>query len=195
MAGERYIIATTDNPMQIAVRNILNPVGFLFLITCTDVDSLQRQIRGCSPDFVVLDACFGMKDIKQIVETLDEDMACACVLLGDNKDRKVLDLLDSSSSLFVCPKPLSRELMVYSVEMALVNFKRISILNKKLKEISSNFETRKVVERAKGILMEREKISENDAYSKMRKKSMDSRMSLRAVAQEIILGNDGIYDT
>ena len=186
MAGERYIIATTDNPIQIAIRNILNPVGFLYLTTCSDSVSLLRQIRGYSPDFVILDACFSMMDVKAIIETLDEDMECACVLLVENKDRKVLDLLGSSSSLFVCPKPPSRELMVYSIEMALVNLKRIALLRKKLKELSSNFETRKVVERAKGVLMAREKLSENDAYAKMRKKSMDSRMSLRAVAEEIV---------
>jgi response regulator NasT len=186
MAGERYIIATTDNQLQITVRNILNPVGFLYLVTCNDAVNLMRQIRGSSPDFIILDTCFNMKDIKQVVETLDQDMTCACVLLGDSKERKVLDLIDCSSSLFVCPKTPSRELLTYSVELAIVNFKRICKLTKKLNEISSNFDTRKILERAKGILMQRDKISEDDAHSYIRKRSMDSRMSIRAVAEEII---------
>ena len=55
-----------------------------------------------------------------------------------------------------------------------------------LKEMTENYESRKVVERAKWILMERNNLNENEAYDRMRKKSMDSRMSMRSIAEAII---------
>jgi response regulator NasT len=67
-----------------------------------------------------------------------------------------------------------------------MNYRRVSDLNKKLKEMTENYETRKAVERAKWILMDREGISENEAYERMRKKSMSTRTPMKALADAII---------
>lgn len=190
MSGEKYIVASNDKPLQIAVRNILNPEGYFYLSTCDEIFSLMRQLASLEPHFVVIDNCFNTKDVKHTIEVIEEDMGCAIVLLGDNKETKICDILDSSKYLLTCPKPPTRELLIYSVDMAIVNHKRITLLNKKLNEVTSNFETRKYVELAKGILMQRESLLEDDAYIKIRKKSMDSRMSLKAIAKAIVEGQD-----
>jgi two-component system, response regulator PdtaR len=193
MAGEKYIVATTENPFQIAVRNILNPVGFIFLGNCNDSISLMRLIRSYHPDFIVVDLGMQIRELKKTIDTVDDEMLCACITVGDYKDIEVGSLLDNSNVLSFCPKPLNKDILVQIVEMAIMNFKRVFDLNKKLKEMTENYETRKVVERAKFILMERDGMSENEAYERMRKKSMDNRMTIKAISEAIIftyeLGN------
>lgn len=186
MAGEKYIVAASDNPSQIAVRNILNPAGYVFLGNCGDPLSLMRLIRTYHPDFAVIDAGLKMNDIRNTVETIDEEMLCACILIGEYKDEAILNIMDNSKIIMFCPRPVGREMLVHTVNMANINFKRILELNTKLREMTENYETRKSVERAKWILINRDGMSEKDAYDRLRKKSMDSRLPLKTVADAII---------
>lgn len=190
MAGEKYLVATTENPFHIAVRNVLNPCGYMFLGNCSDSISLMRLIRSYSPEFVVVDLGMQWRELKHTIETIDEEMLCFCILIGDYKDIEIANFLENSSVISFCNKPLNRDILVNTVEMADINYKRVSKLSKKLKEATENYETRKFVERAKSILMERDKISENEAYTRMRKKSMDSRVSMKDIAEAIIFTHE-----
>ncbi len=190
MAGEKYIVAAVENPLQITVRNILNPGGFIFLGNCSDAISLMRLIRSNHPDFIVVDSGLQPGELRNVLETVDDEMLCAAVMLGDRRDSSVASLLEKSKVISFCLKPLNREILLQTVEMANMNFKRIFELDRKLKDMTENYETRKSVERAKWILMERESLSEKDAYNRLRKKSMDSRMSMKAIADAIILAHE-----
>ncbi len=186
MASEKYIVATVDNPTQITVRNMLNPCGFMFLGNCNDSITLLRLVRSYNPDFIVTDLALQLRELRPTIETIDDEMLCACVAIGQYKDMEVLQLLEKSKVMAFCPKPLNKDILIQTVEMSLMNYKRVFDLNKKLKEMTENYETRKAVERAKWVLMNREGISEGEAYERMRKKSMDSRTSMKALADAII---------
>jgi response regulator NasT len=186
MAGEKYVVASAENPVQIAIRNILNPSGYVYLGNCNDSISLLRLIRSFHPDFIAVDAGMKLSDLRNTLETIDDEMLCACVIIGEYKDSGLLNLLENSRVIMLCPKPLNREMLIHTVEMANINFKRVSELNTRLKEMTENYETRKAVERAKWVLMQRDGLSEKEAYERMRKKSMDSRMSMKSIADAII---------
>jgi two-component system, response regulator PdtaR len=190
MAGEKYIVATTDNAMQITVRNILNPCGYIFLGNCSDSVSLMRLVRSYNPDFVVIDISIQIKDLRNTIETLDDEMLCACVAIGEYNNIEIMNLMEKSKVLLFCPKPLSREIFINTIEMANITYIRINELNRKLKEMTEHYETRKVVERAKWILIERDALSETEAYERMRKKSMDNRLSMKAIADAIIFTHE-----
>ena len=186
MAGEKYLVAAVENSMQILVRNILNPNGYAFLGNCSDAISLIRLIRSYQPDFIIVDMGLQYGDLRNTLETVDDEMLCACVVMGDYHDMAITSLLEKSKVISFCPKPLNKEIMLHTVEMANMNFKRVFELDRKLKEMTENYETRKAVERAKWILMNRDGLSEKDAYDRMRKKSMDNRMSMKSIAEAII---------
>ncbi len=189
MAGEKYIVATGENSVQISVRNILNPGGYIFIATCSDGLSLLKLIRMYSPDFVIVDFNMHIRDLRPAVETIDDDMMCALIVISDDRGLSLSGLLEKSKSLTYCPKPFSRELLIHTVEMALVNYRRISKMAKKLKDMQVNFETKRYVDEAKSILMKRDGIGENQAYERIRKKSMNIRRSMKEVAQAIISEN------
>lgn len=186
MAGEKYIVASSENPLQIQVRNILNPSGYSFLGNCNDAISMLRLVRSYHPDFVIVDIHMQPGELRNTLETIDDEMLCACVVLGEYRDSGVLALLEKSRVISFCPKPLNKEILLHTVEMANINFKRVFELNRKLVEMTENYETRKLVERAKWILMDRDGMTEKDAYERMRKKSMDNRMTMKAIAEAII---------
>lgn len=190
MAGEKYIVATAENPVQISVRNILNPNGYIFLSNCNDSISLMRLIRSYSPDFIVVDLNLQLSELRRTIETVEDEMLCACILIGDYKSLDITNLLEKSKILSFCPKPLNRDLLLHSVDMSIINYKRVFELDRKLKQMTENYETRKAVERAKWILVERDSINENEAYERMRKKSMDSRLSMKAIAEAIIFTHE-----
>jgi two-component system, response regulator PdtaR len=186
MAGEKYIVATAENSIQIGIRNMINPEGYEYLSNCNDSISLMRLIRSYHPDFVIVDTNMKLRELKNTIETIDEEMLCACIIIGEYKDIDIINLLEKSKVLSFCPKPVNKDLFIHIIEMTNMNYKRVYQLTNKLKEMTENYETRKVVERAKWILMERNNISENEAYDRMRKKSMDSRMSMKSIAEAII---------
>jgi response regulator NasT len=186
MAGEKYIVAAAENPMQIMVRNILNPSGFTYLGNCGDAVSLMRLVRSFHPDFIIADLNLQHGDVRNTIETVDDEMLCAIVLLDDQRDNGVYSMVEKSNAISFCPKPLSREVLLHTVELANINYKRVFGLDKKLKEMTENYESRKQVERAKWILMERDGMSESEAYDRIRKKSMDNRMTMRTIAEAII---------
>ncbi len=186
MAGEKYIIATAGSGLQIAVRNILNPVGYVFLGKCSDSASLLRAIRSLQPEFIVVDLSSQIKEIERVIHTVDEEMLCACIIIGEPSDYGPDSLLENSKVLSFCEKSLKKEILTQVISMALISYKRVFELNRKLSEMTENFETRKLVERAKAMLMEREGLSENVAYDKMRKKSMNNRISMKSMAMTII---------
>jgi response regulator NasT len=192
MAGEKYVVATSENPVQISVRNILNPLGYCFLGNCSDSISLLRLVRSHSPDFAIVDVNMGIREMRGTLETLDEEMLCACIMIGNYSDMGLVTLLEKSKVIAFCPKPLNKELILHTIEMANINYKRVYGLNKKLREMTENYETRKVVEKAKWILMSRNGIDENEAYERMRKKSMDSRMPMKSIAEAIIFTSEAI---
>lgn len=190
MAGEKYIVAASENPVQISVRNILNPGGYNFLGNCGDAVSLIRLVRSYHPDFIVVDMGAQLAEYKKILDTIDDEMLCACIILGDYNSASIEGLIEKSNVISVCPKPPNRDILIHTVEMAIISYKRVFELEKKLKEMTENYETRKAVERAKWILMDREGLSEKDAYERLRKKSMDNRMSMKSIAEAIIFTYD-----
>jgi two-component system, response regulator PdtaR len=190
MAGEKYVVATTENSVQIAVRNILNPQGYLFLGHCSDSVSLLRLIRNYHPEFIIIDVNLQMRELKGTLNTIDEEMLCSCIIIANYRDVELMNFLEKYKIISFCPKPLDRDLLLHTIEMANLNYKRVYELSQKLKEMTENYETRKVIDKAKWILVKKNGLSESEAYERIRKKSMDNRMTMKSLAEAIIFTSD-----
>ncbi len=193
MAGEKYIVATSENPVQIAVRNMINPSGYFFIGNCADPSTMLRLIRSLHPDFAVVDTSMPPGELTKTLQTIDGELLCACIVLDNQRSGAYTDLVAASRILHICVKPVNPAILLNTIGSALLNFRRITDLDMKLRTMTDNYETRKQVERAKWIIMEREGLSETQAYEKMRKRSMDTRTPMKIVAKAIIMTYD-MYD-
>jgi response regulator NasT len=190
MANEKFIVTTSDNQFQINIRNLLCPAGYFFLINCNDAVSLMRMVRTYSPDFVVIDVNSIDRELNRVIETMDDEMLCSIILVGDDLHFDLDDLIENTLVTSKVMPDVERGHLADIVDASIVSYKRVTILSKKLKEMTDNYETRKLVERAKWILMEQNKISEKEAYERMRKKSMNTRISMKQISEAIIYTND-----
>ena len=186
MTGGKYIVATKDNGIQIAIRNILNPGGYFYLEHCGDAGTLLRLVRSYHPELIVVDAAMLPGELRSTLETIDSEILCAILLLGDYNDPAVNSLIEGSNAISICPKPVNRELLLHTADMSVMNYRRVLALGAKLRQMTDNYESRKQVEVAKAMLMDREGLSEKEAYERIRKRSMDERLSMRTIADLVI---------
>jgi len=189
MADEKYLVAASENSFHVAVRNILNPNGYVFLDSCSDGVSLMRSIRSYHPDFVVIDMNIKMGDVRHALDAIENEMLCACIIAGENKSVNALDLIENFKLVSFCPKPLNPDILLQTVELANLNYRRIKDLSIKMSKMAESYEAKIQVERAKLILMEQKGLSEKEAYEEIRKKSMDRRVPMKSIA-EAIINND-----
>lgn len=185
-----YIIATEDNPFHINIRNILNPSGYSFMGRCSDSGSLIRMIRQSTPDFFIADNTINQRELKTIIDTVDDEMLCSCIIASEYKSIEIEDLIQNSVVVSYCVKPIVNDVFLSVVEMTLLNFQRVKELNKKIKTMNETLATRTVVDKAKLLLMKKMKITEDAAYKIIRSRSMNTRASMKEVADAIILIED-----
>jgi|LSQX01.1.fsa_nt_gb response regulator NasT len=188
MAGEKYVVAAVENRVQVAVRNILNPHGYVFLEHCSDPVSLLRLVRSYHPDFIVVDSGMQLSNARSTLETVDDEMLCTGILLGEYGDAVAFSIVEKSKVFSFCPKPLNRDILLNTVDLAILNYRRMLELDLQLRKMTEEYESKKRIERAKIILME-QGLSEKDAYGMIRKRSMDERTTMRSIADSIIYLN------
>ncbi len=190
MHAGSYIIASNDNPFHINVRNILGPAGYSFLNRCTDAVGLIRSIRQSAPDFFIADNTISQRELKIIIETVEEEMLCACIITSEIRNTEVEELIRDSAVVSYVRKPISPEVLISVVEMTCLNFYRIRELNKKIRKMNDTLEARNAVDKAKRLLMKKMNISEEEAYRIIRTRSMNSRAPIKDIAEAILMVND-----
>lgn len=118
---------------------------------------------------------------------LDEEMVAACILVLDAPNEDVFDFLRGSRAVSYIMKPVVESAVVQVADISLINYRRVLEYEEKIKKLSTTLEDRKIVEKAKWILVEKDGFTETEAYEAIKKRSRDNRMPMREIAQAIIL--------
>ena len=116
------------------------------------------------------------------------DRQAAVVILTAFSQRHLIEEARDAGVLSYLVKPFQREELVSAIEVALGRFEEMRQLDATVKELEGQLETRKAVDRAKGILMDQSNMSENDAFGFVQKTAMAERSTMRAIADRIISG-------
>jgi response regulator NasT len=113
------------------------------------------------------------------------------VLLTGRDDEETVKRAATSGAMAYMVKPVVESALIAAIELAISRYAELTGLKKENIELKDAMEARKIVERAKGILMQREGISESEAYARLRKISMDRRTTMKDVA-EILISSAGV---
>ncbi len=149
-----------------------------------------KMVRDRQPDLVIIEAgLMGVSGI-EVASIIDEDKLAPVILTVDNYQPYLLTKAKNAGVQSLLVKPFGEAILIPSVELALNNYREMVELERKLKQMEEKLETRKIIERAKGILMETTGMSEAQAFRKIQKQSMDKRISMRAVAEAIIMAHE-----
>jgi two-component system, response regulator / RNA-binding antiterminator len=147
---------------------------------------LGERITQLQPDMIVVDAESAARDALEHVVVATRDQRRPIVLFTNDEDtRHVPDAVAAGVSAYIVAG-LAPERIRPILEVAMARFHHEQRLRRELADARTELQERKVIERAKGILMERQALSEQEAYEKLRKTAMDKGLKLREVAQRIL---------
>jgi two-component system, response regulator PdtaR len=185
----RIVIADDESIIRMDLREILTSLGYDVVGEAGDGQTALELTRKLKPDLVILDIKMpGVDGIEAARHVIDERLAPVVLLTAYSEHGLVGRAKQAGVSGYLV-KPFRESELMPVIELALARFQEYKQLEHQVDELRDKLESRKVVERAKGILMEVHGLSESEAFARMRRTSMDSRKSMRDVAEAILLSH------
>jgi len=190
MGEHRVIIIDGDAAWRKSIKAILAKMGYWVIGEAEDGLTGLKLVRARQPDLVIIEAFLPGMDGHELAKIIYEDKIAPVILITSSHQQNIIEKAKLAKVYAFLMKSELEYNLIPTVELALANYQEIIKLENQVKELQETLETRKVVERAKGILMETMGIAEAEAFKRIQKQSMNKRISMRAVAEAIILAHN-----
>lgn len=183
----KSILICDDEPLiRMNLKSMLIDLGFDEVLECGDGAKAVELALASFPDMAILDVAMpGMDGITAAAE-IRKKLKIPIMLLTSACDSATVKRASTTGIAAFLTKPLRQQDLLPAIEIALQHVEEVELLKEKIDDLNELIENRKVIEKAKGLLMEKNRISEADAYRVMQKSAMDKRKSLRQVADMIL---------
>ena len=181
------VLLVDDDPERAAiVEPALRAAGYEVVTVVDTAAEMLAQVRARRPDVIIIDRDSPDRDTLEHVCMITRDDPRPIVMFTQDKDRTLMrEALEAGVSAYVVDG-LSVERVRPIVEVALARFEQWQALRRELDQAQTNLAERKVIERAKGIVMKQRRCSEDEAYALLRKLAMDRNQRLAHVAESVI---------
>lgn len=189
MERTRVIIADDESIIRMDLREMLTNLGYLVVGEVGDGRSAVNLARELKPDIVVMDIKMPDMDGIEAAAILTEEKIAPVLLLTAFSQKELVDRATEAGVAGYIVKPFRESDLGPAIEVALARFSEFSQLESEVGNLQEALETRKVVDRAKGILMDTQSLKEAEAFRKIQKMSMNTRRPMREVAEAIILAH------
>ncbi len=189
MERTRVIIADDESLIRMDLREMLTNLGYLVVGEVADGRSAVSQARELRPDVVIMDVKMPDMDGIEAAKILTEERIAPVVLLSAYSQRELVQRAREAGVVAYLVKPYREDELTPAIEVALARFSEFQDLQKQVTDLKDALETRKLVDRAKGILMDKQGLTEAEAFRKIQKMSMDNRKAMKDVAEAIILAH------
>ena len=182
----KILIAEDEAIIRLDLKESLEAEGYEVVGETGRGDEVIGLVRSLEPDLVILDIKMpGMTGI-QAAEIITEEGLAAVILLTAFSQQELVQQASSAGVLAYLVKPFQRSDLVPSIELALGRFKEITVLKEEKTLLENNLESRKVIDRAKGMLTDKYGLKESDAYRYIQKKAMTERTTMKDIAESIL---------
>jgi two-component system, response regulator PdtaR len=185
MDSLRFVIGDGDEINIIALRNILQSAGHVIGCEERDGPSLIRKVRSIMPDFVITAYNIPGMNGSEIARIVQGGGIAPVLLIAESSQDIFIREMGNETFPYII-KPISPVQLLGTIEYVYSNFKRLKSLENEVQELKTMLETRKLVERAKGILMDTYGMKEKDAFKYIQKRSMDECKPVVDIAKRII---------
>jgi two-component system, response regulator PdtaR len=189
MERTRVIVADDESLIRMDLREMLTNQGYLVVGEVADGRSAVNQARELRPDIIIMDIKMPDMDGIEAAKTLTEERIAPVVLLSAYSQRDLVQRAREAGVVAYLVKPYREEELAPAIEVALARFQEFKELESQVADLQEALETRKLVDRAKGILMDKQGLTEAEAFRKIQKMSMDNRKPMKDVAEAIILAH------
>jgi two-component system, response regulator PdtaR len=185
----RIVIAEDESISRMDLAEMLANLGYLIVGEAGDGRSAVNLARELRPELVIMDIKMPEMDGISAAKILTEEKIAPVLLLTAYSDREFVEGSLDAGVMGYIVKPFREAELVPAIELALARFREFRALEKQLGDTREVLETRKAVERAKGVLMDTQGLREAEAFRKIQKLSMNNRKSMREVAEAILLAH------
>lgn len=185
----RVIIADDESLLRMDLQETLTELGYLVVGQVGDGQSAVSMARELEPDVVIMDIKMPGTDGIEAAQILTEEKIAPVVLLTAYSQKDLIERAKEAGVVGYLVKPFREADLAPAIELALARFEEFRALEKEVDSLKEALETRKKVEQAKGILMEKQGLNEQDAFRRIQKMSMNTRKPMKDVAEAIILAN------
>ena len=184
----RVVVAEDEAIIRMDLRELLQEEGYEVVAECGRGDEAVALVREHQPDVALLDIKMPGLDGISAARQISAERLSAVVLVTAFSQRELIEEASDAGVHGYVVKPFERHDLTPAIEVAIARFRAESALAGKVVEAEDRLETRKVLDRAKGLLMDRFGLSEQDAFDFLQKTAMTTRRSMRDVADDVLAG-------
>lgn len=184
------LIADDESIIRLDLRERLTGLGYTVVGEAADGEAAVTLARRLQPDLVLMDIKMPDMDGITAAGILLRERIAPVVLLTAFSDRDLVEDARDAGVLGYISKPFREADLVPTLEVALARFEELRAIEQENANLKQTLETRRLVDRAKGILMDTQGLSESAAFRRIQKLAMDRRKSMKEIAEAIILSRE-----
>ncbi len=186
----RTVIAEDEPLTRTIIRARLENLGHFVVAEASDGVQAIEAVRVHHPDLVIMDIKMPVMDGIEATKRIMDETPCAVLFLSSFNEQELVDQAGDSGALAYLMKPFRKEDLMPALEVAVRRFRQIQTQAKEIEQLKETLETRKLIERAKGILMDRHHMSEEEAFKRIHFQARNQNKKMREIAQSIITAAD-----
>lgn len=187
----RIVIADDESLHLMSLREQLEAIGHRVVGEADDGETALKLLRELHPDFAILDIKLPEPDGIDVAQTIMAERPLPIILLSAYSEGTLAERAANAHVAAYLMKPISQQDLIPAIALANSRFAEFQLLNREVKDLREALETRKHVERAKGILMRRLNLTEEEAFRRMQKQSQNENKKMSEIADAIITA-DGL---
>jgi two-component system, response regulator PdtaR len=182
----RVIIAEDEALIRLDLKEMLEEEGYSVVAEVGDGQQAVDRATELRPDLVILDIQMPVLDGLSAAEQIASARIAPVIVLTAFSQRELVERARDAGAMAYLVKPFSKNDLVPAIEVARARFSEMTALDSEVRTLEERLETRKVVEKAKGLLMAEQGISEAEAFRWIQRTAMNQRTSMKALAQSIV---------
>ena len=184
--GYRVVIGDDESIIRMDLCEMLEDAGHTVVGEAADGVEALDLVRKEKPDIVLLDIKMPRLDGIHAARMIGHEGLAPVLLLTAFSQKELVERASEAGALAYVVKPFTPNDLLPAIEIALARYEQIITLEAEVADMVERFETRKLVDRAKGLLNEKMGLSEPEAFRWIQKASMDRRLTMQDVAKAII---------
>jgi response regulator NasT len=187
-ARKRVVIAEDEALIRMDLAEMLQEEGYEVVGQAGNGEDAVKLAAEHRPDLVILDVKMPVLDGISAAERIGAEKIAPVLMLTAFSQRELVERARDAGAMAYLVKPFSKADLVPAIEMATTRYEELRALENEVADLAARFETRKLVDRAKGLLQAQLGMTEPEAFRWIQKTSMDRRLTMREVAQAVIDG-------
>jgi two-component system, response regulator PdtaR len=182
----RVVIAEDEALIRLDLKEMLEEEGYVVVAEASDGEQAVALTEAHRPDLVVLDVKMPRLDGISAAERIAGARLAPVVVLTAFSQRELVERARDAGAMAYLVKPFTKADLMPALEMAMARFDELIALEAEVGDLRERLETRKLVDRAKGLLQARRGLDEPAAYRWLQRASMDGRRTMRAVSEQVV---------